>query len=116
MAALGLTGGGATAKFLIIIFSGREISGLKPSNIQSSFDIFYKIRKASSGSKGVLGSFSAFVLNLSSLYSIMMPRPFYEYFGCFILHPSASSLHSFTPIQYLPTVFNLPSLFLIFNI
>ncbi len=68
MIALGRTGGGATAKFLMIKFSGREISGLKPSKRQSSFEIFSKILKASSGIKSVIVSPSFFVVNLGSNY------------------------------------------------
>ena len=47
----GLTGGGATAKFLIIINSGLEMDGLNPINSQSSFEILSKILKVSSACK-----------------------------------------------------------------
>lgn len=49
----GLTGGGATARFFMIAQFGRACSGLRPINLQSSSEIFYKTRKVSSGQRTV---------------------------------------------------------------
>jgi len=49
----GRTGGGETGRTVIIIHSGREKSGSKPSALRSSFEILLKISRTCSGAKSI---------------------------------------------------------------